>query len=60
MYDHHSIPFLSGVSKIKASPETGSEVPCDNAFRDYKKLKREKRQVKSLKLPMSDLCLAAL
>ena len=60
LYDHHSVPFLSGASKIETAPETGSEVPCGKAFRDYKKRKLEKRQVKLLKLPMGELCLAAL
>ena len=60
IYDHHSVPFLSGASKIETAPETGSEVPCGKAFRDYKKRKREKRQEKSLKLLMGELGLAAL
>ena len=59
----YDLPFVAvsiGRQQDRNGGEEASEKPCGKAFRDYKKRKREKRQVKSLKLPMGKLCLAAL
>ena len=56
--------FLSGASKIETPTELRLKSRAGGGVaarqNDYKKRKREKRQVKSLKLPMGELCLAAL
>lgn len=60
MYDLPFVAVSIGRQQDRNGGEEASEKPCGKAFRDYKKWKREKRQVKSLKLPMGKLCLAAL
>ena len=56
--------FLSGASKIETPTELRLESRAGGGVaarqNDYKKRKLEKRQVKSLKLLMGELCLAAL
>ena len=60
MYDLPFVAVSIGRQQDRNGGEESYERPCGKAFRDYKKWKREKRQVKSLKLPMGKLCLAAL